>query len=125
MLPCGPDSDSFLQAAARRVAVLGSEWSCALHREQPRVRRPGQLVQLAVRLAAVDWRRALGLVWQAVEDELDLQLVGDLSGLGRMCWVVEMTGWLSVCLGGGRVVGGAAGYVGRLVGLGDLGDLGW
>ena len=64
------------------------------------------------------------MVWQAVEDELDLQLVGDLSGLARMCWVVERSGWLSVCLGGGRVVGGAAGYVGRLVGLGDLGDLG-
>jgi hypothetical protein len=52
------------------------------------VRRAGQLVWLAVR-RAMDWRRPLGLVWQAREGQLDLQLVGDLSGLARMCAVVE------------------------------------
>jgi hypothetical protein len=47
--------------------------------------------------------------------ELDLQLVGDLSGLARMCAVVEC-----VCLeDGGRVVGGDGGVFRRigLVGL--------
>jgi hypothetical protein len=73
--------------AARGEWLRGSEWSCALHREQPRVRRAGQLGR-AVSLGWVMGSSAtVGLVRQAKEKSLDLQLVGDLSGRcsGRPC----------------------------------------
>jgi hypothetical protein len=61
----------------------------------------------------MDWRRPLGSkLGGQLEGELDLQLVGDLSGLARMCAMVEC-----VCLeDGGRVVGGDGG-VSRRIGL--------